>query len=198
MTLLWAKRKRFSRSETPITRFIVTKSLFTEDVPEEELQQLKDQKTKTPQQQKQLRKAVLKSKYGIEVTPSLVKRDGEGVYSEWNTDYLLRTGRKHLIHRDRRKAQSKVYEGCYFSPDFNRGVKSGKVLTLDAIGFTELRYSNKAEHRNSDPELIEFKENCVLGAKAIKEWLGIQINPNSSPITIFKQFLRKLGSICLP
>ncbi|MGC1248849.1 MAG: hypothetical protein WA865_21755, partial [Spirulinaceae cyanobacterium] len=35
--------------------------------------------------------------------------------------------------------------------------------------------------------------NCVLGAKGIQEWLGIKINPNSSPIVIFKQFLRKLG-----
>ena len=164
-----------------------------QDLSVEELQQLKESKTKTPQQQRQVKKAQIKSKYGIEVTPSLVKLDEQGVYSKWNTDYLLRTGRKHLPHRDRRKAQSKVYEGRYFSPDFNRGLKSGKVLTLDAVGFTELRYSNKAEHRNSDPDLIEFKENCVLGAKGIQEWLGIKINPNSSPIVIFKQFLRKLG-----
>ncbi|MGB3693172.1 MAG: plasmid replication protein, CyRepA1 family, partial [Spirulinaceae cyanobacterium] len=163
------------------------------DVPEEELQQLKDQKTKTPDQHRQVKKAVLKGKYGIEVTPSLVKRDDEGLFTKWRLDYYLTQGRKYLPHHDRRKAASRIFNGYFFSPDLNRGLKSGAILTLEALGFNKLRVSPKSEHRNTDPDLIEFKENCVLGAKAIKEWLGIKINPNSSPIVIFKQFLRKLG-----
>ena len=166
------------------------------DISEDELQALQDKKTKTPQQQKQIKKAILKAKYGgIEVTPSLVKRDESGLHSQWQFDYYLQVGRAHLAHTDIRKAQKRIYGGYYFCPDLNQGLLGVKIAMLDCLGFTKLRHSQKPEHRNSDLDLIQFKQNCVLGAKAIKEWLGITINPNSSPVTIFKQFLNKLGLI---
>ena len=164
-----------------------------EDRSEEEIALMQEKKTRTPEESKQIRKGIIKSKYGLKVTPSLVERDDNGLHGMWQLDYYLKVGREHLPHRGRRNAQAQIFTGQYFSPDLNKGQKWGKVLGLDEIGFTELRFANKQQHHNNDPDLIELQGICIEKRQAIKEWLGITINPNSSPIAIFKQLLKLVG-----
>lgn len=163
------------------------------DKNEEEIQTLQDQQTRTPQEQKELKKGIIKLKYGLPVTADLVERDEAGLYKLWNLDYQLEAGRAHLPHKSRRSAQAQIFEGQYFSPDLNKSQKWAKVLGLDEIGFTKLRFAKKQMHRNDDPDLIQFQQVCIEKAPAIKEWLGVTINPNSSPVTIFKQLLKLVG-----
>ena len=164
-----------------------------EDKSEEEIAAMQEKKTRTPEESRQIRKGIIKSKYSLKVTPSLVERDDGGLHGMWRLDYHLKVGREHLPHRGRRNAQTQIFAGQYFSPDLNKGQKWGKVLGLEEVGFVKLRFANQKEHRNDDPDLIKLQGICIEKRQAIKEWLGITINPQSSPVTIFKQLLKLVG-----
>lgn len=161
---------------------------------QEELKQLKEKRAKTKSERHQERKAELVQRYGVEVTPELVRKDDTGWYPQLRLHYYLTLGRQFLVARDakRAKAQAEAGNNAIWKPDFNRGQLLPSVVILEKLNILQL-LNPEVEFRSSDTLLQEMRSLAVEHKQVIKNVLGISISSKDSPIAIAQKFLKKLG-----
>jgi hypothetical protein len=69
---------------------------------------LQDKKAKTKIERYQEQKALLKERYGVEVTPGLVEKDDRGWYPQLRLHYFLTISREQLVDRDAKRVKASV------------------------------------------------------------------------------------------
>ena len=150
---------------------------------------------KTPSERRSQRKYELKSRYGILVTPELVEKDDRGWYQQLRIHYFLTVGRPYLEGRDLEMVRRLIESGngSIFVPDFNRAQLGAVIGTLELLGISALVKSSEIELRNTDKDLQKMAEIALKDRTAIKSILGIGLAKNSSPITVLRRLLEKIG-----
>jgi hypothetical protein len=165
------------------------------DLGDSQYQTLKKRMVKTLAQRRSLRKHELKLRYGIPVTPQLVAKDDEGWYKKLQLHYFLTVGREHLAQRDAAVAR-KLFErgqGSIFFPDFNRSQLGAVIGTMELLGIPVLIQDSGRELKNTDEDLRAMAAIALSHRTSIKTAVGIGLSPNSTPITIVRRFLDKIG-----
>ncbi|AKG21308.1 plasmid replication protein, CyRepA1 family [Calothrix sp. 336/3] len=149
-------------------------------------------KTKTERNQE--RKALLKERYGVEVTPTLVEKDDRGWYPQLRLHYFLTVGREQLFERDSKRAKSQIEAGesAVWKPDFNRGQLLPAVLILEELN---IRYflTPGIMFRGSDVELQNLKALAVKHRYFIRDYLGVSVSEGLSAIAIIQKLLSQMG-----
>jgi hypothetical protein len=155
---------------------------------------LQDKKAKTKTERHQERKALLKERYGIEVTPGLVERDDAGWYHQLRLHYFLTIGREQLMERDskRAKLQIEVGDRAIWKPDFNRGQLLPVVLLLENLNISHF-LTPGIMFRGSDVELQLLKATAVQHRHIIRNYIGVSVSEKMSVIKIAQTILEKLG-----
>ncbi|HEY9598043.1 MAG TPA: bifunctional DNA primase/helicase, partial [Cyanophyceae cyanobacterium] len=167
----------------------------SEDLSENQYQVLQKRLVKTLVQRRAIRKYVLKQRYGIPVTAELVAKDDRDWYPKLLLHYYLTIGRDYLAQRDAEVARSliKSGNGSIFQPDFNRSQLGAAVGILDILGLPVLLESEQRELKHTDEDLREMATLALANRASIKTALGIRIAANSTPITIVRRLLDKVG-----
>ncbi|MGF1493306.1 MAG: plasmid replication protein, CyRepA1 family [Microcoleaceae cyanobacterium] len=158
-------------------------------------QMLQQQLVKTPEDRRSQRKYELRLRYGIPVTPDLVVKDDQGWYDQLRIHYFLTVGRAYLQGRDAVIARRLLSqgEGNIFVPDFNRSQFGAMIGTMELLGVPVLLQSPDRELRNTDADLQQMAALALRDRSAIKSILGIGLAKNSSPVTIVRRLLMKVG-----
>ncbi|RUT03890.1 hypothetical protein DSM106972_048040 [Dulcicalothrix desertica PCC 7102] len=164
------------------------------DISEAEFKKLQDKRAKTSTERQEERKAVLKERYGIDVTASLVWKDDDGWYPQLRLHYFLTLGREHLIERDAKTAKAQIEAGdnAIWKPDFNRGQLLPVVLLLENLKISYF-LTPGVMFRRSDPQVQQFKALAVQHRYIIRNYLGVSISSRLGAITIAQKILSKLG-----
>lgn len=160
-----------------------------------EYQGLKRRVVKTAAQRQALRKYELRSRYGIPVTPTLVVKDDKGWYQKLRLHYFLTLGRPYLAQRDSLVAKQLIEQGqgSVFLPDFNRSQLGAVIGIMEVLGIPVLLANEERLLRNYDADLQAMAEIALNNRTTIKTAVGIGLAKNSTPITIIRRFLDKLG-----
>ncbi len=166
----------------------------SETISDTEFKKLQDKKAKTKAERYQERKALLKERYAVDVTPELVSRDSDGWYPQLRLHYFLTVGREHLAKRDATRAKSQIEAGenAVWKPDFNRGQLLPVVLLLESLNISYF-LTPGAMFRGSDVELQQLKALAVEHKYIIKNYLGVSISEGLSAVAIIQKLLSKLG-----
>jgi hypothetical protein len=166
----------------------------SETISDSEFKKLQDKKAKTKTERHQERKALLKERYGVEVTPELVEKDDTGWYPQLRLHYFLTVGREQLFDRDakRAKAQIEAGESAVWKPDFNRGQLLPMVLLLEDLNIRHF-LTPGVMFRSSDAELQELKGKAVQHRHIIRNYLGVSVSERMSEVAIAQNLLSKLG-----
>ncbi|MEW6493068.1 MAG: plasmid replication protein, CyRepA1 family [Cyanobacteriota bacterium] len=167
----------------------------SEDISDRQYQALQKRLVKTLSQRRVLRKHELKLRYGIPVTPQLVAKDDEGWYQKLLLHYFLTFGREQLAQRDAALARRliKLGGGSIFLPDFNRSQLGAAVGTMELLGIPVLLQDEGRELNNTDEDLRAMSALALSNRASIKTTLGIGLAKNSTPITIVRRLLDKIG-----
>ncbi|MBD2315140.1 DUF3854 domain-containing protein [Desertifilum sp. FACHB-1129] len=165
------------------------------DLTDSEYQLLKKRIVKTTQQRRSQRKYELQQRYGILVTPELVQKDEAGWYEQLRLHYFLTCGQQYLASRDRALAQQLIEqgEGNIFLPDFNRSQLGATIGTMARLGMGILLANETRELKNTDEDLQAMSAIALANRPTIKTTVGIGIAANSTPVTIVRRFLDKIG-----
>ncbi|AFZ57637.1 plasmid replication protein, CyRepA1 family (plasmid) [Anabaena sp. PCC 7938] len=159
-----------------------------------EFDKLQEKRAKTKSERQQERKAELAQRYGVDVTPELVRKDDAGWYPQLRLHYYLSLGREFLVVRDTKRAKAQAEKGnnAVWKPDFNRGQLLPAVMLLEELNISQL-FNTDVEFRSSDVELQEMRSLAVEHKQVIKNYLGVSISEKDSAIAICQKFLKKLG-----
>lgn len=165
------------------------------DLSGEQYQQLKKRLVKTLHERQALQKYDLHHRYGIPVTPELVRRDDGGWYGKLRLHYYLTLGRPYLADRDAIVAQKLIQqgEGSLFLPDFNGSQLGAAIGTLEVLGVPILLANPARLLSGSDPDLQQMAELAIQNRSEIKTILGIGIASNAAPIPIVRRLLDAIG-----
>lgn len=168
---------------------------FSPELTDGEYQILERQLLKTTSQRRSQRKYELKRRYFIPITPELVAQDDGGWYQQIRLHYFLTVGRPYLSLRDTTLARNLIEqgEGNIFLPDFNRSQLGVMIGTMELLGISVLLQQPQRLLKNSDEDLLAMSKLALRNRVAIKTIMGIGLAQNSSPITIIKRFLDKIG-----
>jgi hypothetical protein len=160
-----------------------------------ELQKLQDKKAKTKAERYQERKAVLKERYGVEVTPEIVRKDDDKWYPQLRLHYFLTVGREQLVSRDSSRAKSQIEAGenTVWKPDFNRGQLLPVVLLLEELNIGHF-LTPGVMFRGSDVELQHLKAMLVKHRYILKNFLGVSVSERLSAIAIIQKLLERQSS----
>ena len=166
-----------------------------EDFNDNQYQALQKRLVKTPTQRRILRKHELKRRYGLPVTAQLVAKDDEGWYSKLLLHYFLTLGREQLAQRDAAFARRLIEfgGGSIFLPDFNRSQLGAAVGMMELLGVPVLLQETRRELRSTDEDLKAMAGLALSNRASIKTTLGIGLAPNTTPITIIRRLLDKVG-----
>ena len=166
-----------------------------EDFNDNQYQALQKRLVKTPTQRRILRKHELKRRYGLPVTAQLVAKDDEGWYSKLLLHYFLTLGREQLAQWDAAFARRLIEfgGGSIFLPDFNRSQLGAAVGMMELLGVPVLLQETRRELRSTDEDLKAMAGLALSNRASIKTTLGIGLAPNTTPITIIRRLLDKVG-----
>jgi hypothetical protein len=166
-----------------------------ETLTDNQYQILQKRLVKTPKQRRLIRKHELRLRYGLPVTAQLVAKDEDGWYSKLLLHYFLTFGREHLAQRDAVLARRLIElgNGSIFSPDFNRSQLGAAVGTMELLGIPILLQDEARELRSTDEDLKAMAKLALSNRTSIKTTLGIGLARNSTPITIIRRLLDKIG-----
>ena len=166
----------------------------TADITDNDYSALQKRLVKKTSERRSFRKHELKLRYGMSVTAQLVAKDDEGWYPKLLLHYFLTIGRENLADRDAAKARKLIESGSgsIFLPDFNRSQLGVAVGTMELLGIKALLQSQR-ELKNTDEDLKAMAVLALSNRAAIKTVLGIGLAQNSTPITIVKRLLDKIG-----
>lgn len=159
-----------------------------------EYKKSKEKRTKTTQERHAERKTELTKRYGVDVTPELVKQDDDGWYPQLRLQYYLTIGRPFLKNRDTNKAVSKVVEGLgsLWLPDFNRGQLLSQIQLLEALGVKVFLEPGK-QWKDIDPEVQNTANLAIAHHFIIKNYLNVTITEDMPPIKIVNKLLEKIS-----
>lgn len=166
-----------------------------EELTDQKYRHLNKRLVKTSLERHQLRKYNLQRRYCIPVTPELVALDNEGWYQKLRLHYFLTIGRCYLADRDTIVAQKLINKGhgSLFIPDFN-GCQLGAIIgTMEVLGLPVLLSNSQRKLKPVDEDLQTMAKMAIKNRSEIKTILGIGIAKNSSPITIIRRLLDKIG-----
>ncbi|HAC62314.1 MAG TPA: bifunctional DNA primase/helicase [Cyanothece sp. UBA12306] len=166
-----------------------------EELTEQEYSLLNKQLFKTVVERHRLKKYNLGRRYGIPVTAKLVALDNQGWYQKLRLHYFLTIGRCYLADRDTIVAQKLINkgEGSLFIPDFNSCQLGAIIGTLEVLGVPVLLLDYQRKLKPTDEDLQTMAKMAIKNRSEIKTILGIGIAKNSSPITIIRRLLDKIG-----
>ncbi|MEC4895475.1 MAG: plasmid replication protein, CyRepA1 family [Oscillatoria sp. PMC 1051.18] len=170
-----------------------------EDVTENEYKRLKDKRSHSAPERLQLKKAELKHRYRVDITPELVRRDEEGLYTQLRLLYYATSGKEYLKQRDAKKIESwlRSCEGKVFRPDYNRGLLTAKVKVLEKLLSVGDFLNYDREWRNSDGELQHLGEIVQKCRLQIENVLGFKISKSATPIRALSQILSNCFDLSL-
>ena len=161
----------------------------------QELEELKHKRAKTKTERLKERKGNLMKRYGVEVTPELVKKDDNGWYSQLQLHFYLTIGKIYLPERDKRSL-SQIKEqgnGKAFKPDINQRQLSAPIKALEIIEIEQFLNPEK-EFTAAYLDESGWLEKIIRFRHDIKTLLGVSINPEKdSAIAIVQRILKKLG-----
>ena len=165
------------------------------DLTQKEYQALKKKMVKNGEERRAQRKYELQSRYGLPVTSQLVTKDDRGWYKQLRLHYFLTVGRQYLAQRDGEIARKLIAlgEGSVFLPDFNRSQFGATIGTMEVLGIPILLANPERELKNSQGDLQAMGKIALANRNAIKTTVGIGIAKNSTPVTIIRRFLDKIG-----
>jgi hypothetical protein len=166
----------------------------SEDITDAQLKKLQNQRSKTPAERHQQRKAELSRRYEVEVTPDLVEKDDDGWYPQLRLHYYLTLGRGFLTARDskRAKAQAETGENCIWKPDFNKRQMITAVLLLEKLNLLQFLQADK-QIRGSDEAMQQLKRAAVQNRHVIKNYLNVTISEKLTPVAIAQKLLDKIN-----
>jgi hypothetical protein len=166
----------------------------SDTISDTEFKKLQDKKAKTKIERYQERKALLKERYGVEVTPGLVEKDDRGWYPQLRLHYFLTMGREQLFERDakRAKLQIEAGENAIWKPDFNRGQLLPVILLLESLNVGYFLQPG-VMFRGSDVKLQQLKALAVQHRHIIWNYLGVSVSERMSEVAIAQIILNKLG-----
>ena len=160
---------------------------------DEKLKTLKKKRAKTKEERLMERKGDLTKRYGVEVTPEVVKKDDKGWYNQLKLHYYLTIGNIYLAQRDK-CSLAKLTEnsnGRAFKPDVNKRTISAKIKALEILGMKQFL---DPEAKFTSNSLADWFEMIKQYRHEIKILLGVNINPDKdSPIGAAQRILKKLG-----
>ena len=162
------------------------------DISTKELDELNNKKAKTEDERLAERKANLSRRYGIEVTPELVKKDDSGWYPQLQLLYFLTVGKTYLSERDRHSLSKFSQNNKAFKPDINKKTLSAQIKALEIIKIEQF-FVPDAEF--SKDILADWFETIIIPLRFdIQIILGVSINPEKdSAIAVVQRILKKLG-----
>jgi hypothetical protein len=162
------------------------------DISAKELEELNSKKAKTESERLAERKGNLSKRYGIEVTPELVKQDDSGWYPQLQLLYYLTIGKSYLPERDQRALVKFSCNNKAFAPDITKTTLSAKIKALQIIKIEQF-FDSDAEF--SKDSLDGWFEKLILPLRfEIQTILGVTINPEKdSAIAVAQRILKKLS-----
>ncbi len=153
---------------------------------------LQQQRSKTMTERHQERKYKLEQRYGVDVTPELVKKDDEGYYPQLRLHYYLTLGRAFVAKRDRKLGEKMLQAKSTWLPDFNGGQLGLVIHALEMFNIPGF-IVNGRELRGTDADLLQMASNALSVKWQVQTVLGITLNDNDSPIVILRRLLKKIG-----
>ena len=160
-----------------------------------ELEDLKRKKVKTKAERIKERKGILVSRYGVTVTPELVKKDDQGWYSKLRNYYYFTVGKEFLSDRDLAVIRGYLERGetTIFDPDLNRDYLGLRLALASILKLEQFIGKDKEFTKKS---LRPWHQFILKYRRDIYYLLGIQV-PEKSPIAAANAFLEKLFGIRL-
>ena len=139
---------------------------------------IEKKKTRTEQEQQQLRKYKMQKTYG-ESTADTVKKDDDQWYSQLNLHYLLTIGSEFLMPKDVAKTQELERNGKGYALDILKSTYWRKIKTLETIEILDLIPANgeKLELYQGCELLSKFTQKVKKWRWLIKDIFGITLNP---------------------
>ncbi|ARV60394.1 DNA primase [Nostocales cyanobacterium HT-58-2] len=174
---------------------VATAVANSKDIDYVEYEQLLTKHSLTDEERNQIKKYILRQRYGIEVTPLLKLWDDKGYYSQLLTHYYLTHESEFLRRRDKQEwyQQLSSGEGKVFLPDLKTNTL--KVEALRALGALQFLEPER-EFTENDADLLLLKNITFQCSKHIKRVLGINLSQEKeyiSPIKILNRLLNLLG-----
>jgi Domain of unknown function (DUF3854) len=162
------------------------------EISAKELDELNNKKAKTESERLAERKGNLSKRYGIEVTPELVKKDDNGWYPQLQLLYFLTVGRSYLPERDLHSLSKFSQNNKAFKPDINKKILSAQIKALEIIEIEQF-FAPDAEF--SKDLLADWFEKIIIPLRFdIQTILGVAINPkNDSAIAVAQRILKKMA-----
>ncbi|MCL1474612.1 plasmid replication protein, CyRepA1 family [Argonema antarcticum] len=154
---------------------------------------LKDKRSKTPEELNAVRKYQLEETYGVTVTPELVLKDEDGWLSKIRLHYYLTHDSEFVKNRDKNHLTGHRERGNgKVCPQDLRFI-TAQVEALKKLGITYF-FTPEVEFKGIDSKVIEFSNLVKRCSQDVKDFLGININPNAPPMEVVQYMLGvKLG-----
>ena len=163
-------------------------------ITDDRAQQIDASKSRTDEDEDQLRKYKLNKSYGVEVTSELVKLDDGGLYKKMRLLYFLTDGKEYLKPRDKAKLSSLLNsKGQLWQPTANKSLLQGQISLLNKLDIVNVLMQPDREYRGADADLVKFKKRVIRSRYKLKTMFGIEINSDASAIAIANQLLSILG-----
>lgn len=153
---------------------------------------LQQQRAKTTTERYIERKYKLEQRYGVDVTPELIKKDDSGYYPQLRLCYYLTIGREFVADRDRKLGEKMLQAKSAWLPDFNGGQLGLVIHALELFNIPNF-IADDREFRGTDTDLVQMANNALCVKWQVKTVLGITLNDNDSPIVILRRLLKKIG-----
>ncbi|WP_341532347.1 plasmid replication protein, CyRepA1 family (plasmid) [Nostoc sp. UHCC 0302] len=153
---------------------------------------LQQQRAKTTTERYIERKYKLEQRYGVDVTPELIKKDDQGYYPQLRLCYYLTIGREFVAKRDRKLGEKMLASKSAWLPDFNGGQLGLVVHALELFNIPNF-IADDREFRGTDGDLVQMANNALSVKWQVKTVLDITLNDNDSPIVILRRLLKKIG-----
>jgi hypothetical protein len=140
-----------------------------------------------------LKKANLKKRYRVDVTPDLVILDEYGYAQKIKLDYFLGIGRQFLPNRERATVNGMLEAGggAVWGPDIRRSTISVKIAALELFKIPALL--ELAEICNTTPAAVALAAAAQKYRADIKRALGFSIGLKEKPVAIVRKFIGALG-----
>ncbi|MEG4837102.1 plasmid replication protein, CyRepA1 family [Microcoleus sp. B9-D4] len=155
--------------------------------------ELKDKRAKTRDELNQQRKYQLQETYGVPITPELKLKDDAGWLPQIRLHYYLIYDPELVRFRDKNHLAGHLERGQGKVCPQDLRLLTASVEALKALGIKSLFNVNR-EYRGTDADVIAFAEQVKQCSVDIKDFLGISVSPQMTPMEVVQYILRgKLG-----
>ena len=155
--------------------------------------ELKDKRAKTRDELNQQRKYQLQETYGVPITPELKLKDDAGWLPQIRLHYYLIYDPELVRFRDKNHLAGHLERGQGKVCPQDLRLLTASVEALKALGIKSLFNVNR-EYRGTDADVIAFAERVKQCGVDIKDFLGISVSPQMTPMEVVQYILRgKLG-----